>query len=214
MSKELRAFEFSLQACEAGLAELASLLDSHDELSESRHILPFFSAHPQLAALAASRNMDLEAIDRIASEFDLLGDFRCDWVIGDHRARSYTLLEFEDARAGSVFAGGDRFHAEWGRRFEHGFSQLVDWFWLLDGNRRSSAFVRRFGAEPVEFAGVLVVGRDRFLSEEQHDRLRWRRDRVLIDSHKITCLTSDQLLALLDRRIRFARRIADLEDGD
>ena len=40
---------------------------------------------------------------------------------------------------------------------------------------------------------MLVIGRESFLSPIDKNRLRWRLNKVLIDSQKIICITFDQL---------------------
>lgn len=209
MSKELRPFTLSLAQCEGDLVAYRALLDHAAELSEGRDILPFFRARPHLVAMAGSLNLQLHQIDRLCEEFDLFGNFRCDWAVGDSGSGAYTLIEFEDARPASVFGGGTKYHEEWGRRFEHGFSQLVDWFWAVDAYRGNPDFQRRFGTGPVQFFGLLVVGRRQFLRGDQLDRLKWRLDRVTINTHKVTCITFDDLYDFLAKRLQYIRRIAD-----
>lgn len=214
MNKDLQPFTLSLAQCERDLEEFKSLLDTNAELSESKDILPFFHDHPHLAALAGTWNTQIHQIDRLCSEYDLFGNFRSDWAVGDWESRTYTLIEFEDARPNSVFGGGQKYHEEWGRRFEHGFSQLVDWFWTLDHHRNVPDFTRRFGTGNIQFCGMLVVGRRQFLQDHQVERLRWRLDRVLINNHKITCITFDELNDFLCKRIKYVRNIADRGDLD
>ena len=40
---------------------------------------------------------------------------------------------------------------------------------------------------------MLIIGRESFLSPIDKNRLRWRLNKVLIDSQKIICITFDQL---------------------
>jgi hypothetical protein len=212
MSKDLQPFCFSLVECERELDEFRSLLETQPELSERHDVLPFFREHQHLVALAGSLNPHLTEINRLSPELDLFGNFRCDWVIGDSNNQAYTLLEFEDARESSIFESASRYHESWGRRFEHGFSQLVDWFWTLDANRGNPDFIRRFGAAPPQFTGLLVIGRRHFLEDHHRARLHWRLDRVLVNSCKITCLTFDDLYDFLRRRVHFVRSHASLVD--
>jgi hypothetical protein len=208
MSKELQGFTLSLAHCEADLRDFQFLLESKSELSESLDVLPFFREHSHLAGLTASLSVSVDLIDCQATEFDLFGNFRCDWVVGSKQGRSYSLVEFEDARPNSIFNRTGRYHDEWGRRFEHGFSQLVDWFWALDEYRGNPDLERRFGKAP-EFVGVLVVGRREFLEEHHVARLHWRLQKVVIDSHRIACITFDDLYDRLAKRLAFLRQIAD-----
>ncbi|MGV3723003.1 MAG: Shedu immune nuclease family protein [Actinomycetota bacterium] len=208
MSKLLQPFSFSLSECERELDDLGTLLATRAELSESENILPFFRAHSHLAALAGSLNPHLSQFDLLSPEFDLFGNFRCDWVVGDSQSQSYTLIEFEDARANSIFEGGQRYQDCWGRRFEHGFSQLVDWLWALDAYRGNPDLIRRFGTGPLQFTGLLVIGRRQFLQTHHVERLRWRLDRVLINSHKVVCFTFDDLYDFLRTRVNLIRSLA------
>jgi Domain of unknown function (DUF4263) len=209
MNKVLEPITLSLAECEQDIDAFKSLLDTQAELSEGKDILPFFRSHPHLAAMIGSISLHVHKIDRACHEFDLFGNFRCDWAVGDYASRSYTLIEFEDARRNSVFAAGEKYHEEWGRRFEHGFSQLVDWFWAIDAYRGNPDFCRRFGDGPAQFFGILIVGRRAFLTPAQEDRMKWRLDRVTINTSKITCITFDELYDLLRKRLAFIRGIAD-----
>jgi len=209
MSKQLMPFELGLSQCERDLTDFLQLLDQHEDLSEGWNVLPFFRSHPHLAALAGTWNAQIHVPDRLAFELDLFGNFRCDLAVGEWETQTYTLVEFEDARPNSVFGGGLKYNEEWGRRFEHGFSQLVDWFWSLDANRGVPDLARRFGRGHPQFFGMLVVGRSRYLADHEMDRLRWRLEKVPTDNHKITCGTFDQLHGFLARRIRSLRMIAE-----
>ena len=74
---------------------------------------------------------------------------------------------------GSLFTKhGEKSTREWGRRFEHGFSQLVDWFYALDGARGPPGFEEDFGYGYVRFSGMLVVGRSTGLEESERTALR------------------------------------------
>ena len=72
---------------------------------------------------------------------------------------------------GAIEPGGGRmktlgpFLAEWGRGFEHGFSQIVDWFWKLDDQSRTNEFRNRFGAPDARLSEMLVIGRNGFLPQ-------------------------------------------------
>lgn len=78
-------------------------------------------------------------------------------------------------------------------RFEQGYSQIVDWFWKLDDFRRTGEFAERFGAPTAEFTGLLVIGRETFLSGQERDRLEWRRRNVIVNSQHVYCCTYDEL---------------------
>lgn len=213
-NQELEPFELSLAQAEKALPEFKSLLDRQDELSESKDVLPFFAAHPHLAVLCGSAKLQIETIDRARREFSLFSHFRCDWAIGDSSRREFSLIEFEDARRTSVFGGGKKYHDEWGKRLEHGFSQIIDWAWSLDAYRNTPDFVRNFGQGDAEFFAMLVVGRTKFANntEDQVLRMKWRHRHLSIRSIQIFCITFNELYEFLSRRVRFVRAIADHGD--
>ena len=201
MSKELAPFQFSIDQCERELSEFGALLDSKEELSEQDDLLPFFRARPHLAAFAASWNLHIVEIDHFAFELDLFGNFRCDWAAGHAQSGEFVLVEIEDARRHSVFGGGNKYHDEWGRRFEHGYSQLVDWFWILDMYRDNIDFRKRFGGTLHSFSGLLLIGRSKHLDDTMRERLHWRMQRVSINSNKVICMTFDDLRERMETRI-------------
>lgn len=60
-------------ACRADLAAYHDLLATHHTLSERDHILPFFRAHPHLAALLGTYHPNIESFDRLGLEVRLFG---------------------------------------------------------------------------------------------------------------------------------------------
>jgi len=178
---EFERLDFSPDRCRRSLADFETLLADHPELSERGDVPGFFKAHPDLSGFIGVYNGYLGTPDLVRHEYDLFGDFVCDVVVGDSRSGAFTFIEFEDARPNSVFdhtAG--RATPPWSRRFRHGFSQLVDWFWKLDDLKRTDDFTDRFGVGPIRATGVLVVGRREPLREREARRLRWRLDKVTV----------------------------------
>jgi hypothetical protein len=90
-----------------------------------------------------------------------------------------------------------------GRRFEHGFSQLVDWFYALDDLKKTSNFARHFGHGHIKCFGLLIIGRDADFSDADRARLKWRTEKVLVDSHPMHCLTFDDLYRILFQRMSY-----------
>jgi hypothetical protein len=194
---EFRPIDFSPLDCARELQRFKKLLDTKKELSEGKDILPFFKKNKNLAALIGTRNPYVGRFDCLAYEFDLFGDFACDLVVGDKSKQAYTLLEFEDARSRTLFCKGAKSTHEWGRRYEHGFSQLVDWFWRIRDQQNTDAFEERFGTKSPRFTGMLILGRNSFLKPRERRRLEWRSDNVLVDSKSICCMTFDDLYDFL-----------------
>ena len=87
---------------------------------------------------------------------------------------------------------------EWGSRFEHGFSQLVDWFFSFDDHKNSAGFTKHFGFGHIEFFGMLLIGRSRDISDHDRTRLRWRSGKVSVNTHKVYCRTYDDLYETLN----------------
>lgn len=171
------------------------LLSTNEELSEDKHIKPFISQYPHFtAAIAEIFHID---VDCLAFEFDLWGDFRCDIAIGDSRTNTYCLVEIEDAKKDSIFKKQDkRGLAEFSARFEHGYSQIVDWLYKIDSIRGNSALTQeRFAQSNPKIYTILLVGRQSsFKDASQLARFEWRSKHVVVNSLPINCFTFDHLL--------------------
>ncbi len=191
----------------ANLNELESLLASEPHLKERAQILPFFQNRPHLCAALGLANNAVELPDRWARELDLFGDFTCDVAAGDSEANAYTLIEFEDALEFSIFTKlpEGKTMKRWSPRFEHGFSQLVDWAWRVSEEGLSSAAFRRiFGDNNPSFHLLLVVGRDADLTGDDLVRLRWRAKHTSLGQFGMSCFTFDGLLQSIRRRLLLA----------
>jgi hypothetical protein len=200
--KELRPVEFDPAQLRAELDQLHALLASKTELSERDDIQPFFKARVQLSAYVGAVLPGLCPADLYAFEFDVFGDYTADLMVGNVDQRTYCAVEFEDARPNSVLHATGRSQKEWGRRLEHGFGQLVDWFFAFDDHRNTAGFWRHFGPGHIEFYGLLLIGRSAHLTDHDRYRLRWRSSRVSINTHKIACFTYDDLAATLEQQWR------------
>lgn len=200
--KVFDTFAFDLAQCRRELDELQVLLNSQVTLAERAAILPFFRARRHLSAFIGAYFPYLARPDRLAFEYDLFGDFTCDLAIGDSATGQYCFVEFEDATSKSLFvAKGAKATLEWSERFEHGFSQVLDWFWKLNDMAPTSEFAHRFGLL-AGYEGMLIIGRSTGLALKEQNRLRWRRDRVMADSRRVHCVTYDELYQHLDAKLR------------
>lgn len=111
----------------------------------------------------------------IAFEFPFFGDFKADLLLGNKGARKFCVVEFEDGRRDSIFKNQPaRGNPEWSPRFEHGFSQLTDWFYNLDDFKGTKGFVKTFGDGHIKFFGLLIIGRSASLDAARRSRLDWR----------------------------------------
>jgi len=183
------------------LRAFGSLLNSKANLLERKDIKPLFESSRQLAAALGTYIPGIDLTNLLAFEFALSGDFTADLVVGNRQLQNFCMVEFEDGTSDSIFAAQpNRSMREWGRRFEHGFSQLVDWFCKIDDIKNESGFRENFGHGHVRFHGLLVIGRSASLSDRDRRRLEWRSEHVVVNSHQIQCVTYDQVYADLIRR--------------
>ena len=195
--KELNPIVFDKVTYERELHNFEQLLNTHTSLSESKHILPFFKENKQISAQVASFLPTFFQIDQIGFEFDIFGDFKCDLIVGNSQKHTYCFIEFEDAAENSIFIKKSaKYQPEFAPRFEHGYSQIVDWFYKL---RYTSAqqLEERFGTHHIDYSGLLIIGRDRYLSQIEKRRLAWRHQHLIVDSKRIHIITFDELLASL-----------------
>lgn len=211
--KEFKSFTFDPKACRKELNDLKVHLDSKSELSERKDVLPFFKKREHLASFIGSYFPYIASFDRLAYEYDIFGDFKADLAIGDSESGWYGFIEFEGASETSIFEKkGDKVTPKWSTCFEHGFSQVVDWFWKLSALEYTREFISRFGSEFTGYEGMLIIGRTEGLDQRERDRLRWRRDRLIVNSKHIHCVTFDELYLHLDTRLRYeAAFLADEE---
>jgi hypothetical protein len=148
--KTFEPLAFDPARCRKEVGELRTWLARRPLLDEARHIRPFFRKRRQLAAFIASYSPNVIRFDRLAFEYPLFGDFTCDLAVGDSVKRAYCFVEFEDAGPGSLFVKqGKKATREWSARFDHGCSQIIDWFYRLDDLKKSDAFAARFGARSI-----------------------------------------------------------------
>ena len=201
------SIQLNIGVLNENLNELEKLLFSEPHLKERAHILPFFQGRPHLCAALGLANNAVELPDRWARELNLYGDFVCDVVAGDSEANAYTLIEVEDALEFSIFTKlpEDKTMKRWSPRFEHGFSQLVDWAWRISEEGMSSAAFRRIIADNnPSFHLLLVVGRDADLTTDDLVRLRWRAKHTSLGQFGMSCFTFDGLLQSIRRRLLLA----------
>jgi len=190
-----------IERCAKELTDLKELLTQKPELSEREDILPFFRERSHLSSFISSYVPNISNPDRLAFEYDLFGDFTCDLVVGDSTSHNFLFVEFEDAKEHSVFTETAKYTPEWSSRIEHGFSQIIDWFWKLEDQEKSDDYEHRFGAKHATMHGLVVVGRDDSLGPREVARLKWRQDRVVVHSKKVSVVTFDELERDLRQRL-------------
>ncbi len=201
----MKSFEhhrFDPVACRQELAELRELLKTSPKLSEKDQILPFFSGRRSLSAFVGSYNNRIARFDLIAFEYDIFGDFKADLVVGDSQKSAFNFVEFEDAGPRSLFVkAAGKATSEWSPRLDHGYGQIIDWFYKLSDRKNSDDCQARFNKRAIDFSGTLVIGRDQYMDDSERLRLEWRRRHVAVNSAQIVCVTFDELLSDLQDRL-------------
>jgi hypothetical protein len=189
-----------LTACRTQVQELRALLANPD-LGE-KAFRDFFEPRTHLRALVGLYNPNLARTDLLAWEYPIFGDFRCDFAIGDSARKSYTFVEYEDATPTSLFVQqGKKVTRAWSSRLDAGYGQVIDWFYKLHAMTDTPDMEERLGKRSVQCTGVLIIGRDQHMSAGERMRFEWRRERVVIDSKHIVCVTYDQLVEDIQFRL-------------
>lgn len=195
---QLISLKFNLKQFKTELQEFNTLLSTHHELSERAEILPFFKSRPYLSLGISWLGNVLP--DTYAHEFNLWGKFQSDLVVGSSTKHHYFFIEFEDATKDSIFKKiSQKSTSEFSRRFEHGYSQIIDWFYLLNDVSKTRQYETTFGHSSIKYDGILVVGRSHFLNEKHDEtqRLSWRMNQVIVNSKRVLCYTYDELCQAL-----------------
>lgn len=192
MAKDFTEVAFDSVRFKEELGRFDALLKSKTILTE-REVQEFFKASQHLTAYIGTTFGNIGVARHVAYEFEILGDYVADIVFGN-REKQFCFVELEDGGLDSVLEKvGRKSTKEWARRFEHGFSQIVDWFCHLDDFKKTDRFHRNFGYGHIDFVGLLLIGRNAGLSTDDLRRLRWRTHNVIVNSHPVICMTYDDL---------------------
>lgn len=176
------------------LKDLQDLLRNEPILKERKHVLPFFKNRYNLSLLISNYFPKIISPDRFAHEYQIYGDFVADLIVGDASSHKYVLVEFENGDKDSIFKKKQsKSTPDWSPRFEGAYSQLTDWLWKLEDMRSTVDFQNTFGNRRATFQGLIVIGKDMNLSQQEEDRLKWRMDKTLIDSNAISVVSFNQL---------------------
>jgi len=195
---------FNPQICKRELDEFKELLSARTNLQERTDILPFFKQRKHLSTYIGTFVTNMKSFDQIAYEYELYGDFSVDLVVGDAERNYYLFIEFEAGTDAAIFyRKGKKSTLQWSPVFESGFSQIVDWLWILDGMRNTPDFRNTFGSSEARIFAMLVAGRDSILGLAERQRLAWREEKVVVNSNRIFCLTYDALCRELCGRAEY-----------
>jgi hypothetical protein len=191
--KQFKTVAFDRTVASKELSDFKNLLDSKQWLSETDDVQKLFKPRDQLSALVGFYNTYITFPDMVGNELVLQGDYRCDLVIGQRSTQSFCFVEFEDAEEFSIFEKSDRAHRPFSRRYEHGFSQLVDWCYKISDMRKTIDCEDIFECREPHFVGLLVMGRSSTLSKPETRRFSWRGKYMTVAGHPIFSVTFDEL---------------------
>jgi hypothetical protein len=201
--KNLTAHIFDPANGRAQWNEFSNLLATKPNLSENKDVLPFFKSRKDISLLICNYFPRIKTPDRFAHEFEIYGDFVADLIVGDSTSKHYLLIEFENGEPDSVFKKkGKKATPDWAPRFESAHSQLIDWLWKLEDMRSTADFQNTFGGRRASFQGLIVIGKNMLLSDQELDRLKWRTTRTKIDSNTIECVSFDELSSDIDHWLK------------
>ena len=192
MSRDFTEVAFNPVHFKKELDQFRELLKSKKILAE-REIQALFKASLHLTAYIGTTFGNIGVAKYVAYEFQIMGDYGADIVFGNPE-KQFCFVELENGDPDSVLEKvGKKSTKEWSRRFEHGFSQIVDWFCHLDDFKKTDRFHKNFGYGHIDFVGLLLIGRNEGLDTDDIRRLRWRTHNVIVNSHPVVCMTYDDL---------------------
>jgi hypothetical protein len=192
MSKDFTEVVFNHVQFKAELEQFRALLNSKKTLGE-RELQELFKSSLHLTAYVGTTFGNIGVARQVAYEFEIMGDYGADIVLGN-REKQFCFVELDVGGPDSVLKRvGKKATKEWSRNFEHGFSQIVDWFCHLDDFKKTDRFHRNFGYGHIDFGGLLLIGRNEGLEADDVRRLRWRTHNVIVNSHPVICMTYDDL---------------------
>jgi hypothetical protein len=199
----LLPYRFDINECDKQLRELQDFLTTNQEIKEGGEngLQKFFSDRPNLILLLGYWHFGLEPAFYKPEVNLFSNEFRADFVVADRQKKKFVFVEFEDATADSIFklksknSDSANTSYEWSSRYEHGLSQVIDWYYRMDDYERTNKFEEYFGHRQINYVGLLVIGRDKFIQQSGlMQRFRWRSSKTIINSKSLHCMTFDQLL--------------------
>jgi len=151
-----------------------------------------------LAALIGYYNPMVGRPNVLKPELEIFGDHACDLLLVKRKRDNSVLLSSKMPTRQSVQKSRSEGNTRLVARLERGFSQIIDWFYLLADNHKTHQFqivlFDRFG----ELLRITYPRRDGFLTtDDLRHRLRWRSQNTLVAGKQVHILTFDELLRTL-----------------
>lgn len=192
--------KLDLTTANTDLTALDKLLAENDELDETGpgSLQEFFTLRPNLLLLMSRAFCPGLLPAAYLPDCSVVHEFRADYAVANQDRSKFLFVEFENAKENSIFSFKAKTKAnrsyQWSRTFEHGFSQVVDWYYRISDYQKTSKIEEHFGAPQIDYVGILLLGRDRFLKKAGlKQRFEWRRKFTVINSQHLHCFTFDEL---------------------
>lgn len=202
---------FNLKTCERDLEAFKNLLSDPIREFEEAELQKFFMDHPNLILLMGKFGHNLNPCS-YKDELNLFNEFFADFSVSNKKKNTYVFVELEHAKRNSIFnqvSNKGTTRIEWSPVFEHGYSQIINWFYRLDDYSRTNKLEEEFGVKKFDYVGILIVGRKEFIPIGHRGRLDWRNNHIQINLKPIYCYTYDDLCNELEEK--FNIMIEELE---
>ncbi|MBY4841217.1 Shedu anti-phage system protein SduA domain-containing protein [Pantoea sp. DY-5] len=191
----LKSGQLRERDCRSELDEFASFLLAGKDIKET-DLLDFFEARPQLILLMG-RLVGVEGATQYNNETPIIGKYRADFVVSNDNNSTFAFIEFENAMESSIFTkkiNKKTLAHSWSLRFEHGYSQVIDWYHHLHENNGTQNMQAEFGRHNIKYYGALIIGRANSLNKSDcRHRFEKRIECSTIYNKHITCYTFDDL---------------------
>lgn len=185
---------------EKELVEIKEFLDRNATFQEWQ-ITAELKKRPHVSCLIGSLIAGVPRPDVYKFEFQLLGVFRADLVVGSSREGRFVFVEFEGGEKTSLFDRGTIQMRDWSHQMEHGFGQLVDWAWAIQDGNNTRILRNAFGCDIAAAASVLVCGRKAYMDATEQSRFDWRTHNIRLGGMPSTCMTYDRLVSFFETTI-------------
>jgi Shedu protein SduA, C-terminal len=198
---------FGARRAEQELGEFKLFLEQNDFFSETQ-VVKLLRDKPHLSCLIGTLTLGLVPT-QYKFEFHILGAFKADLVVGNIDQKDFVFVEFEGGEERSIFSSRRTNQMrDWSQQMGHGFGQLVDWAWAINGNQHSDLFKNALGCDGWSAAFLLVCGRESNLNDTELKRVLWRGKNVLLQGQHATFLTYDGLRTFLQGNIEAIKTYA------
>lgn len=192
----LEPYVIDLRQAESELTSFETWLNAAGFVSET-DIIREIRKRPSMLCLLGPVGA-IPAADLFKWELGLQGLYRTDLVLGNHRSRSFLLIEFEGAEEFSVFKGkGTAQYRNWSPQLEHGFGQVVDWA-ALRAAGSNPVMQNTFKGDIAKSTFLVICGRDAGIHAGlERQRFNFRRDNVQIQGLLSQVLTYDDMVGAM-----------------